>query len=105
MIDASGEAIRELKLQYPAGEQGSIVRIVLAGRGCGGPIFELEASSATERDEVREEDRLTIIADKRLVEEFKAISIRYVRSHWGGGCFEIQPSMSLNVDSCGDCRC
>ena len=73
MIDVSGEAIRELKVRYPAGEQGSIVRIVLAGRGCGGPIFELEPSSPTERDEIREEDRLTIVADKRLVEEFKAI--------------------------------
>lgn len=105
MIDVSGEAIRELKVQYPPAGRGSIVRIVLAGRGCGGPIFELEPGSATEHDEIREEDRLTIVADKRLVEEFKAISIRYVRSHWGGGCFEIQPSVSLDVHSCGDCRC
>jgi Fe-S cluster assembly iron-binding protein IscA len=105
MIDVSGEAIRELRVQYPPGEQGSVVRIVLAGRGCGGPIFELEPSSPTERDEIREEDRLTIVVEDRLVEEFKGISIRYVRSHWGGGCFEIQPSVSLNVDSCGDCRC
>ncbi|MBW1686222.1 MAG: hypothetical protein JRS35_14305, partial [Deltaproteobacteria bacterium] len=76
MIDVSGEAIRELKLRYPPGEQALIVRIVLAGRGCGGPVFELEASSPTERDEIREEDRLTIVADECLVEEFKAISIR-----------------------------
>jgi Fe-S cluster assembly iron-binding protein IscA len=105
MIDISGSAIEKVSREFSSDGRESCVRIVLAGRGSGGPVFELEQSAERREDEIRREPSLTLVADRRLIEEFGGIAIEYVESHWGGGNLAIRPLVDLSTGSCGDCRC
>ncbi len=105
MIDISKSAIKEIKNEFAPDDKQSCVRIMLASRGCNGPYFKLEPSSSTDSDDIRQEGKLNIVAEKKLITEFGPIQIHYVTSHWGGGHFEIRPLMDLSVGGCGDCRC
>ncbi len=105
MIDISNSAMKEVKKQFNPNGTQPYIRITLVGRGCGGPIFKLIPGNSTDKDEVRQEETLNIVAEKQLLEEFGGIQIHYVESHWGGGHLEIRPFMDLTSGGCGDCRC
>ncbi len=105
MIDISKSAIKEIKNKFAPDSEHSCVRIMLAGSGCGGPNFKLESSTSTNSDDIRQEEKLNIVVEKKLIKKFGPIQIQYVTSHWGGGHIEIRPLMDLSVDGCGDCRC
>ncbi|KGP76681.1 (Fe-S)-binding protein [Desulfosporosinus sp. Tol-M] len=82
-------------------KENALLRLYLAGVGCGGPNFGMTLDeSKTEDDILDEEYGVSMIIDKKLSTYLEGAIVDYIESNNGGG-FEIRTAKTDNGDGCG----
>ena len=86
-------------------KENALLRLYLAGIGCGGPNFGMALDeSKTEDDILDEEYGVSIIIDKKLSTHLEGAIVDYVESNNGGG-FEIRTAKTDNGGGCDTGGC
>lgn len=81
-------------------KENAMLRLYLAGIGCGGPNFGMTLDeSKTDEDILDEEYGVSILVDKKLSTHLEGAIVDYVESSNGGG-FEIR---TVKTDNGGGC--
>lgn len=101
-LKISNEAYEEFK-QYllDNGVTDLKIRINLAGHGWGGPAFNIVLDEQSDNDEVQVVNDLTIIAEKKLIEEFTGFTILSTEENEGRG-LSLKPNLE-SEGGCGSC--
>ncbi|EGW40472.1 iron-sulfur cluster assembly accessory protein [Desulfosporosinus sp. OT] len=103
ITELAAQKIKEvLKAQN---KEDALLRLYLAGVGCGGPNFGMTLDeSKTDEDILDQEHGVSVIIDKKLITYLEGAVVDYVESANGGG-FEIRTPKADNGGSCGDGCC
>lgn len=79
-----------------------VVRIHFAGMGWGGPVFNLVLDEQKETDNTEVIEELTFLVDKKVTEQFGALSILCGDENGRGG-FSIEPETKPEGGGCSSC--
>ena len=77
------------------------IRILLSSGGWSGPSLGMVLDEPNDNDEVFDDNGLSYIIDKGLLEKAKPIRVDYVNSAFGSG-FAINSSLQMGA-ACGSC--
>lgn len=102
ITELAAQKIKEvLKAQN---KEGSLLRLYLAGVGCGGPNFGIALEeSKTDEDILDEEYGISVVIEKKLTDYLEGAVIDFVESSNGSG-FEIRAPKATG-GSCSDSCC
>ena len=102
-VNISEEAYNEFKAFL---EQNKItdlnIRLNFAGSSCGGPIFNISVSEATDADEVEKINDISFICENSLIEEFGGFIILSSDENKGNG-LSLKPAIEPEGGCGGSC--
>lgn len=78
------------------------LRVILAGMGCSGPMFNLAKDDAQEGDLVVEFDGMKYAVEKKLVDEFEGFQILHYEQDGMTGVY-VQPVKVMEAGGCSSC--
>jgi len=102
MLNISESAKAEMKKALEGKEGTPVVRVFVAGYGCGGASLGLTIDEVKEGDIQVELDGYSVVIDPKVDDEFSGVSIDY-RDSDGGSGFVLKPGQV--VSACGSCSC
>ena len=103
MLEVTDKAIEMIKDFLKDRETPHSIRIVMSA-GCGGPSLGMALDEPLASDEVIEDNGLTFLIDKILLEEAKPIHVDFVTTPNGSG-FKLTSPLSAAGGGCGGSCC
>jgi iron-sulfur cluster insertion protein len=101
MLTISESAQVEMKKALE-GRDAAVIRVFVAGYGCGGASLGLTIDEHKEGDIKLDFDGYSVVIDPKTDEEFSGVSVDY-RDSDGGSGFVLKPGVV--VSACGSCSC
>lgn len=103
IVKVSENAFKEFKKFLEENDvKTDVIRIHLAGMGCGGPAFNLVLDEKKEEDNVEVMDGLTFLVDKNVTEQFGELSLLCADENGMGG-FSIETEKRVEGGCCSGC--
>ena len=104
MFNVSEKASEMIKDFLKGKEDNSNIRVFLSQGGWSGPSLGMALDEPKENDEIIEDNGITFLVEKTLLDQAKPINVDFVESAMGSG-FSITSNMQLG-GACGtSCSC
>ena len=104
MLEVTDKAVEMIKDFIKDRETPHSIRIMMSG-GCGGPGLGMALDEAQDSDEVIENNGLTFVVDKILLEEAKPIQVDFIVTPDGSGFKLTSSPLTAAVAGCGGSCC
>ena len=108
MFEVTEEALGKIKEYLQQQEETSPIRVVLSQGGWSGPSLGMALDELKDDDEKFDNDGVTFLVNKDLLEQVKPIKVDFIESPLGAR-FNIISKLSLQKSegggTCGSCSC
>lgn len=106
MVNITELAAQKVKEVLKAqNKEDALLRLYLAGMGCGGPNFGMTLEESKSEDDILDEEfGVSMVIDKKLSTYLEGAVIDYIESDNGGG-FEIRTAGTNNGGGCDSGCC
>ncbi len=108
MFEVTEDALGKIKEYLQQQEQSSPIRVVLSQGGWSGPSLGMALDELKDDDEKFDNDGVTFLVNKDLLEQVKPIKVDFIESP-SGARFNIISKLTLEKSdgggTCGSCSC